>query len=57
MASLVQDVQPSEFFVMSMIQFGARNGAAEAMNVSQSARFRGEKSFVPVGQLFLSLAL
>merc|ERR1719491_1917031 len=37
-----------------MIQFGARNGWAEAMMVFQSLRDRGEKSLVPVGQLILS---
>jgi hypothetical protein len=37
-----------------MIQWGARRGAAEMMKVFQSARDRGEKSFIPFGQLFFS---
>jgi len=38
-----------------MIQCGERNWVAEAMKVFQSSRDSGEKSFVPAGQLFLSL--
>jgi len=41
--------------VTSMIQCGARSGAADVMNVFQSARVAGEKTLVPFGQLFLSL--
>merc|ERR1719453_1856786 len=37
-----------------MIQFGARRGCAEEMNVFQSWRDLGEKSLVPSGQLLLS---
>jgi hypothetical protein len=40
-----------------MIQCGARNGEADAMNAFQSARDAGAKIFVPKGQLFLSLDL
>jgi len=54
-AFFVQPPQPFVGRVMSMIQWGARNCVAEAMKVFQSSRDSGEKSFVPVGQLFLSL--
>jgi len=37
-----------------MMKFGARRGLAEMMNVFQSARDRGEKIFIPFGQLFFS---
>jgi len=39
------------------MKFGARTSFMEVdfMKVSQSARDLGEKSFVPAGQLFLSL--
>jgi nucleoside recognition membrane protein YjiH len=40
--------------VMSMIQLGERSGMAEARKVFQSDLLRGEKIFVPAGQLFLS---
>jgi hypothetical protein len=39
-----------------MIQCGALNGLSEAMNAFQSARVRGAKIFVFLGQLFLSVA-
>jgi hypothetical protein len=35
-----------------MMKFGARKGWAETMKVFQSARLRGEKIFIPLGQLF-----
>jgi hypothetical protein len=35
-----------------MIQFGARKGFADSMNVFQSFRDAGAKSLVPRGQLF-----
>jgi hypothetical protein len=40
-----------------MIQCGARNIEAEAMNAFQSSRLCGENTLVPKGQLFLSLDL
>jgi len=40
--------------VTSMIQLGERSGIAEARKVFQSDLLRGEKIFVPGGQLFLS---
>jgi len=39
--------------VTSMMKFGSRRGVAELRKASQSARLRGEKSFVPAGQLFV----
>jgi hypothetical protein len=42
---------------MSMIQLGLRNGVAEAMKVAQSERVLGEKSLVPMGQLFFCVDL
>ena len=51
-----QSTQPLNGRVTSTIQFGARRGEADLRKVSQSWRLRGEKSFVPPGQLFLAFA-
>jgi hypothetical protein len=51
MMPYVQPPQPFCGRVTSTIQFGARKGLAEAMKVVQSKRERGEKIFVPRGQL------
>jgi hypothetical protein len=40
-----------------MIQWGARNGVADARKVLQSERDAGAKIFVPAGQLLRSLDL
>jgi len=52
MGYLLHPPHPLEGRVISIIQFGARSGFAEARKVFQSPRFAGEKSFMPVGQLF-----
>jgi len=48
-------VHPPQLFcgrVMSTMKFGARKGPAEFRKVFQSSRLAGEKSFMPLGQLF-----
>jgi len=40
-----------------MIQWGLRKGLAESMKTFQSARDAGEKSLVPIGQLFFCVDL
>ena len=51
----VHPPQPFCGRVTSMIQFGARRGSAVERKLFQSDRLWGEKSFVPSGQLFLSM--
>jgi hypothetical protein len=52
-----QSTQPLNGRVTSTIQFGALRDAADLRKVSQSWRLRGEKSFVPLGQLFFAREL
>jgi hypothetical protein len=53
-ACLLHPPQPFCACVMSIMKSGDRSGAADSMNVFQSARVLGEKILVPTGQLFLS---
>jgi hypothetical protein len=53
----VQPPQPFCGRVTSMIQWGARRGPADVMNVFQSWRLRGANIFMPFGQLFFWLDL
>jgi len=57
MIALVQPPQPLAGRVTSTIQCGARSGPADAKNVLQSVRLRGDHILVPKGQLFLSFDL
>jgi len=53
----VQPEQPFWGRVTSIMKFGALIGVAAVRKDSQSVRLRGEKSFVPLGQLFVSFDL